>query len=132
MKKVFAAAIACMFTMLRVAGDHPRDGRLRISNNSRQHISIMIDGRLIRDYNGLFMVGLSPGNHEIRVYRHGNRHNRKKGKLVYRNTVHVHPMEEVRMIIRRDGKVWVEDHDRRRDRNDYRNRHPRRYDRHYH
>gem|GEM_PF-1433521 len=120
-----------MITLVSVADDHPRDGILRVSNNSRHHLSIMIDGRLIRDYDGHFMVGLSPGKHEIRIYRHANRHNRKKGKLVYRNMVYVQPMEELRMIIQHDGRVWVDDHGPRHDRNDKRHRPARGYDRHY-
>jgi hypothetical protein len=45
--------------------------------------------------------------------------------------VYVQPMEELRMIIQHDGRVWVDDHGPRHDRNDKRHRPARGYDRHY-
>jgi hypothetical protein len=117
MKKVFTVAIASLVTLLSFAADNPRDGRLRISNLSRQDIVVYVDGRVIRDRDDHMLVGgLRPGNHEVRVYRVEGRGRRNRGsifgglanRLIYNSSVFVTPGSETRVIIDRGGQVYVD------------------------
>ncbi len=114
MKKVFTVAVASLVTLLSFAADNPRDGRLRISNLSRQDIFVVIDGRAINDRNDHMLVGLRPGYHNVKVYRrdHGRRRgmlgNSRRQTLIYNSSVYVTPQSEVRVIIDRGGRVLVD------------------------
>ena len=121
MKKVFTVVLASMVTLLSVAADNPRDGRLRVSNFSRQDIFIVIDGRVIDDRDNHTMIGgLRPGYHNVKVYRkdyRGRRSNRNVGgifgrggsnTLLYSSAVLVTPQSEVRLVIDRGGQVYVD------------------------
>lgn len=117
MKKVFTVVLASMVTLLSVAADNPRDGRLRVSNFSRQDIFIVIDGRVIDDRDNHTMIGgLRPGYHNVKVYRKEHRGRRSRGlfgyggghTLLYNSSVYVTPQSEVRMVIDRGGQVYVD------------------------
>src|SRR5690242_16560206 len=82
MKKVFTVAIASLVTLLSFAADNPRDGRVRISNFSRQDIFVVIDGRTIDGRDDHMMVGgLRPGFHNVKVYRKEYRGRRHRGGI---------------------------------------------------
>jgi hypothetical protein len=117
MKKVFTVVLASMVTLLSVAADNPRDGRLRVSNFSRQDIFIVIDGRVIDDRDNHTMIGgLRPGYHNVKVYRKVYRGRRSGGlfgrggghTLLYNSSVYVTPQSEVRLVIDRGGQVYVD------------------------
>lgn len=127
MKKVFTVAIASLVTLLSFAADNPGEGRLRISNLSRQDIVVVVDGRVIRDRDNHVMIGrLRPGFHDVKVYRQDKRGRRNRGSifngrggnLVYNNRVLVNPGGETRITIDRGGQVYVDrQRGRGRDRN---------------
>ena len=117
MKKVFTVVLASMVTLLSVAADNPRDGRLRVSNFSRQDIFIVIDGRVIDDRDNHTMIGgLRPGYHNVKVYRKEYRGRRNGGlfgrggrhTLLYNSSVFVNPQSEVSLVIDRGGQVYVD------------------------
>jgi hypothetical protein len=117
MKKVFTVAVASLVTLLSFAADNPRDGRLRVSNFSRQDITVVVDGRVIRDRDDHMLVGgLRPGYHEVKVYRNDQRGRRSRGgifgisgrRLLYNSSVFVTPGSETRIIIDRGGQVSVD------------------------
>lgn len=143
MKKVITVAVASLVTLLSFAADNPRDGRLRISNLSRMDIYVVVDGRVINNRDDHMLVGgLSPGYHNVKVYRKENRGRRNRNPifngggrrtLLFSSDVFVTPQSEVRMIVDRGGQVKLDryrerdrrgrdrDYDRDRD-NDRRNR----------
>lgn len=118
MKKVFTVVLASMVTLLSVAADNPRDGRLRVSNFSRQDIFIVVDGRVIDDRDNHTMIGgLRPGYHNVKVYRKEYRGRRNVGSifgrgdrhtLLFNNSVLVTPQSEVRLVVDRGGQVYVD------------------------
>lgn len=116
MKKVFTVVLASMVTLLSVAADNPRDGRLRVSNLSRQDIFIVVDGRVIDDRDNHTMIGgLRPGYHNVKVYRKEHRGRRGglfgnggRHTLLYNSSVFVTPQSEVRLVIDRGGQVFVD------------------------
>jgi hypothetical protein len=116
MKKVFTVAIASLVTLLSFAADNPKEGRLRISNLSRQDIVVVVDGRVIRDRDNHMMIGLRPGIHDVKVYRQDTRGRRNRGSifggrggnLIYNSNVFVNPGGETRIIIERGGQVYVD------------------------
>lgn len=117
MKKVFTVAVASLVTLLSFAADNPRDGRLRVSNFSRQDITVVVDGRVIRDRDDHMLIGgLRPGYHEVKVYRKDQRGRRNRGgvfggmgnRLIYNSSVFVTPGSETRVVIDRGGQVYVD------------------------
>jgi hypothetical protein len=116
MKKVFTVAVASLVTLLSFAADNPGDGRLRVSNFSRQDITVVVDGRVIRDRDDHMLVGgLRPGYHEVKVYRQDQRGRRNRGgifgggrRLIYNSSVFVTPGSETRIIIDRGGQVSID------------------------
>lgn len=116
MKKVLIVALASFITMVSFAADRPGDGRLRISNLSRQDILIVVDGRVFNDRNDHIMVGgLRPGYHTVKVYRQERGRHRggifrsgDRSQLIYSSSVYVNPRSETRMVVDRGGQVFVE------------------------
>ena len=131
MTKVLTVTIASLVTLLSMAADNPRDGRLRISNLSRQDIVVVVDGRVLNHRNDHLLVGgLRPGYHNVKVYRNDQRGRRNRGifksrrrnTLIYNSSVFVTPQSEVRVIIDRGGRVYVDrqhERDRRSRDHDY-------------
>ena len=133
MKKIFTLAIFSLVSLFSFADDHHNDGKLSITNYSRQDIRVQVDGHYYNDRNNVVIIpSLSPGYHTVKVFRETrNRRDffgrHRRNMLVYSERIFVKPRYEVEIVLDRYGRArvkesrlrdpWDRDRDnRRRDR----------------
>lgn len=111
MKKIFTLTIFSLAALLSFADDGRNDGKLSITNLSKQDVRIEVDGRLINDVNNVVAIpGLSAGYHTVKVYRNKRNGNRifnvtGKQQLLYSSTVTIKPRTELQITINRNGQT---------------------------
>ena len=115
MKKIFTLAIFSLVALFSFAEDHHKDGKLSVTNYSRQDIRVQVDGHFFNDRNNVVIIpSLSPGYHTVKVFREsGNRRGyfgRHRGNtVIYSKRIYVKPRFEVEVIIDRYGRTQVKE-----------------------